>query len=136
MKKFFLWAEGAFFLAFCAFVMFRARWNVRTWIGLAIAGTGFAFWIIARLQLGHSFSVGAKAKSLVTTGLYSRFRHPIYLFGFIAYTGVLLIWGKWIPFLCFWLIYSVEITRARKEERILEQAFGDEYRRYRASTWL
>ena len=103
---------------------------------MAIAATGFALWLTARLQLGRSFSLGAKARTLVTTGLYAKFRHPIYLFGFVAYAGVMLTWGKSIPALCFLLIYSVEVVRLRKEERVLEQAFGDEYRRYRASTWL
>lgn len=72
----------------------------------------------------------------MTTGLDSKFRHPIYLFGFIAYAGVLLIWDNWIALLVFLLLYTVEIARVRNEERTLEQAFGDEYRRYRASTWF
>ena len=136
MKKVLSWADIAFFLAFLAFIMFRARWGMRTWIGVAVTATGFVLWIIARLQLGDAFSLKAKAEILVTTGLYSKFRHPIYLFGFVAYCGVMLIWGRWIPFLCLLLIYSVEVARVRKEERILAQTFGQEYCRYRENTWF
>ena len=136
VKKALSWTDGAFFLSFWAFIAFHAHWNLRAWIGVAVAATGFALWVTARLQLGRSFSLGAKAGTLVTTGLYARVRHPTYLFGFLAYAGVLLIWGRWIPAFCFLLIYSVEVVRFRKEERVLEHAFGEEYRRYKACTWL
>jgi protein-S-isoprenylcysteine O-methyltransferase Ste14 len=37
----------------------------------------------------------------------------------------------------FFLFYPFyQFLRARKEAEILEKAFGDEYRRYKASTWL
>jgi protein-S-isoprenylcysteine O-methyltransferase Ste14 len=73
---------------------------------------------------------------LVTTGLYSKVRHPIYLFRGIAFLGLFIAWGKLIPLLCFLLIYPLQILRARKEEKVLEQAFEEEYRRYKASTWF
>lgn len=92
--------------------------------------------MLARFQLGKSFSIRAEARKLVTTGPYAKFRHPIYLFGFLAYAGVLLIWGSWLAAICFLLIYCVEVFRLRKEERILEAAFKDEYRRYKARTWF
>jgi protein-S-isoprenylcysteine O-methyltransferase Ste14 len=50
-------------------------------MGLTIATIGLVLWISARLQLGQSFTVRARATALVTTGLYSKIRHPIYLFG-------------------------------------------------------
>jgi len=125
-----------FFVVFAAFLLSRAHWNPRTHIGAALAAAGFALWTTARLQLGRSFSLRAKANVLVTTGLYSKFRHPIYLFGFFAYLGLFLIWGKWTLLTCFLLVYSPEIIRSKKEDRVLEQAFGEEYRRYRARTWL
>jgi protein-S-isoprenylcysteine O-methyltransferase Ste14 len=62
-----------------------------------MAAVGFALWLTARIQLGKSFSVRARARALVTTGLYSKFRHPIYLFGGVAYAGLLIAWGKLIP---------------------------------------
>ncbi len=136
MERALAWGDVAFFVLFAAFVVSRAHWNLRTWIGLALAAAGFALWITARLQLGRSFSARAQARVLVTNGLYSKFRHPIYLFGFFAYLGVLLMWGSWIALICFVLVYSIEVVRLRKEERVLEQAFGDEYRSYKARTWI
>jgi protein-S-isoprenylcysteine O-methyltransferase Ste14 len=101
---------------------------------MAVAGFGLS--ILARVQLGRSFSIRPQASKVVRTGLYSKFRHPIYLFRGIAFLGLFIAWGKPIPLLCFLMIYPLQILRARKEEKVLEQAFGEEYRRYKAGTWF
>jgi protein-S-isoprenylcysteine O-methyltransferase Ste14 len=33
-------------------------------------------------------------------------------------------------------IVPIQLIRARKEERVLEEAFGEEYRAYKRSTWF
>jgi protein-S-isoprenylcysteine O-methyltransferase Ste14 len=138
VKRALVWVDCAFFVAVWVFSAVHARSHVslRVWIGNALALAGFALWLTARVQLGSAFSLKARAKTLVTRGLYRRFRHPVYLFGFVAFTGVLLIWGRWIPFVCFVLFYSIELVRVRNEEQVLEETFGDEYRAYRKRTWL
>ena len=50
-------------------------------IGIALILVGFVFWTVARFQLGASFAVQAEARQLVTRGLYSKIRNPIYRFG-------------------------------------------------------
>ncbi len=115
----------------------RTHWNLRCWIGAVVAVAGLALWITARRQLGASFSLAAKAKALVNTGLYSKFRHPVYYFGFVAYCGIALIWGHWIALVCFVVLYAIlELPRMVKEERVLTETFGDAYREYRAQTWF
>ena len=136
LRRAFAWADVIFYLGFAAFLVVRADWKLRTWVGLILAVIGLALWMTARFELGSSFSVRAQAKTLVTTGLYARFRHPIYLFGLVAYVGAFLIWGRWSPFLCFLLVYTIEIARLRNEERVLEAAFGQEYLAYKAHTWF
>jgi len=133
--KILYWTDVCIFLAFAVFVVSQEPWSTRYLIGIGIAVAGFALSMLARAQLGRSFSIRARARVLVTTGLYSKFRHPIYLFRGIAFLGLFISWGKLIPLLCFLLIYPLQILRARKEEKVLEQAFGEEYRRYKASTW-
>jgi protein-S-isoprenylcysteine O-methyltransferase Ste14 len=134
--KILYWTDIFIFLAFALVVVSHEPWSARYFIGVGMAIAGFALSILARVQLGHSFSIRPRARKLVTTGLYSKFRHPIYLFRGIAFLGLFIAWGKLIPLLCFVLIYTLQIPRARKEERVLEQAFGEEYRRYKASTWF
>ena len=40
----------------------------------------------------------------------------------------------WLP--VFVLLIPLQLWRARKESAVLEAAFGDEYRAYRAGTWF
>jgi protein-S-isoprenylcysteine O-methyltransferase Ste14 len=104
-------------------------------LGLSAACT--ALWVVARLQLGEAFSVRPEARSLVTTGLYSRLRHPIYVFGTAAFILVLGALGGW-AMLVLWaaILVPVQVVRARREERTLAAAFGADYAAYRAATWF
>ena len=131
------WLDLVVFLAFGVYVFSQWQWNVRYLVGIGIAVASFALWMVARVQLGKSFSFRAQAKVLVTTGLYSKFRHPIYLFGELAFAGLFLAWGGLIAALAYLVLTSpTEIVRSRKEEAVLEKAFGEEYRQYKASTWF
>ena len=134
--KILYWTDVIIFIAFAAFIVSHEAWSARFLIGLVVAMAGMALSLLARAQLGRSFSIRAQARRLVTTGLYSRFRHPIYLFRGIGFLGLFIALGQWIPALLFLLIYPLQILRARKEEKVLEEAFGEEYGRYKASTWL
>ena len=104
--------------------------------GVAIVAPSLLLLVTARLQLGRAFSVEAKASELVTTGLYSKIRNPIYVFGSCVIAGLILIVGRPIYLLIFVAIIPLQIWRTRKESSVLESAFGDEYRKYRASTWF
>jgi protein-S-isoprenylcysteine O-methyltransferase Ste14 len=47
-------------------------WSPRMVVGAVIAGLSFPLLLLAHGQLGASFSVRAKARALVTTGIYPR----------------------------------------------------------------
>ena len=124
--------------ALCAWLW---RSPPEAWTALRIAGLvlivlGFVLWTIARFQLGASFAVGAEARRLVTLGLYRRIRNPIYLFGSWVLAGVMLVAGKPLWLLAFVVLIPVQVWRARKESAVLEGAFGEQYRKYRAGTWF
>jgi protein-S-isoprenylcysteine O-methyltransferase Ste14 len=132
------WIDMPLFLGFAvAIARFAWAWDARHMIGMGVGVLGFALWLTARLQLGRSFSVRPEARALVTRGLYSKFRNPIYLFGGVAYGGLLVAWGRIAPLAVFLVFYSAwQFTRARRENAVLEKAFGEEYRRYKGQTWL
>ena len=92
--------------------------------------------IVARIELGGSFSVRPKAQALVTHGLYSRIRNPIYVFGAFTVAAFLLYVNKPVALSLLVVIIPLQIYRARQEGKILEAKFGEEYRQYRARTWL
>jgi protein-S-isoprenylcysteine O-methyltransferase Ste14 len=111
-------------------------WNIQRMVGMGLLVLGTVFVLVARVQLGTSFSIMPRAKKLVTNGLYSKIRNPIYIFGTIAIAGMLLILQ--VPELWILLIVlaAVQIFRADREARVLELRFGEEYRAYRKQTWF
>jgi len=136
MKRVLYLLDVAVFLVVAAFVFSSVVWNARTLAGLALTLAGFALWMTARVQLGRSFAVRAHARQLVTHGLYAKFRSPIYMFSIVAYVGVIVASGKWWWLVVVPVIWIFQSRRIRKEEAVLEEAFGEEYRKYRAGTWI
>jgi len=111
-------------------------WNLARWAGLVIAVSSSVLLLIAHLQLGSSFSVTPQARHLVTTGLYSRIRNPIYVFGGLTVFGLLLPLNRPSLWIIFIIAIPIQIARTHKEAEVLEEKFGDEYREYRKRTWL
>ena len=104
--------------------------------GLALTIIGIVPLTIARFNLGDSFSIAPEARKLVTHGIYSRIRHPVYVFATLIIAGVAFYLR--IPLLLLVLapMIPVQIARARREEQVLESKFGEEYRAYRRKTWF
>lgn len=91
---------------------------------------------LSRLRLGASFSIAAQARGLVTTGLYSKVRHPVYVFGTAAVVGALVAWLGWKAIVIGVILVPIQVLRAVREERVLLAAYGDEYEAYRRITWF
>jgi len=113
-----------------------AEWTALRILGLCLIIVGFVLWSVARFQLGASFAVTAQARQLVTRGLYSKIRNPIYVFGSFVVAGAILVFGRPLWLLVFAVIIPLQIWRAGKESAVLEAAFGEQYRKYRAGTWF
>jgi protein-S-isoprenylcysteine O-methyltransferase Ste14 len=111
-------------------------WSPRKVIGAVIAGSSVPLLLLAHWQLGASFSVKAKARSLVTTGIYSKVRNPIYLFSGLVLVGLSLFLSVWGPLVVSLVLIPLQAYRAHKEERVLAAAFGERYEIYKRSTWF
>jgi protein-S-isoprenylcysteine O-methyltransferase Ste14 len=111
-------------------------WTLWQIVGLAIAVPAAALLILARIQLGRAFSVQAKASTLVTSGIYARIRNPIYVFGGLFITGLIVFAHRPWGLLILGVYVPVQLLRKRREEQVLEAKFGDEYRAYKRKTWL
>ena len=125
-----LWALGS------VFQFGPGPHGLARWLGLLLGSIGLGGVILARYTLGRSFSVVPKATELVTSGIYSRIRNPIYVSGMILLVGIVLI--LWRPELLIILLVLIpmQIIRARREAAVLEAKFGDVYREYRQRTWF
>ena len=123
-------------LAWVVWKAHGARWTPLQTLGLILFIAGFILWTVARFQLGASFAVTAQARQLVTRGLYSKIRNPIYVFGSCVLAGIFLLIGHPILLLIFLVVIPMQIWRAKKEAAVLEEKFGDQYRAYRSSAWF
>lgn len=131
--------DAVMFAFYLLLLVLAAIGGIRTAVWLLALGLSVvcaALWVVARLELGQSFSVGAEANELVTTGLYRHVRNPIYVFGTAAFLLVLLSLQGWQALVVWAVLVPVQVVRARREQQVLAQAFGDEYAAYRASTWF
>jgi len=111
-------------------------WTALRIAGLALVIPSVLLFALARIQLGRAFSVKAKASTLVTTGIYSRIRNPIYVFGGLTIAGFML-WVNmpWL-LLVFVVLVPMQVWRSRVEARVLEEKFGAEYVEYKKMTWF
>jgi protein-S-isoprenylcysteine O-methyltransferase Ste14 len=112
------------------------EWTTMRIAGLVLTIVGDALLTIARFNLGNSFSVTAQAKKLVTNGIYSRVQHPVYVFSTLALAGLVLYFQQPMWMLALAVLIPVQVLRARKESRVLEEKFGDEYRVWKRRTWF
>jgi protein-S-isoprenylcysteine O-methyltransferase Ste14 len=111
-------------------------WDLQRIVGTTLMVAALSGIVIARHQLGRSFSVRAEAHQLVTHGIYSRIRNPIYVFGTILLAGFTLVIHRPVVWLLVVASVVMQTIRARREARVLEAAFGDAYREYRRKTWF
>jgi protein-S-isoprenylcysteine O-methyltransferase Ste14 len=132
-----------FILQFCmvlvviSIVVFRpGAWHAARWAGLCIALPAAVLLFTARWQLGRSFSVTPQARELVTQGVYSRIRNPIYVFSALLLAGVLIALQYRYALLLLVVVIPVQIFRAHQEAKVLEARFGEQYRKYREGTWF
>jgi len=74
----------------------------------------------------------------VTRGIYRISRHPIYLSGFLVYTGMGIACASWVVLLCAVLWIVIWSILAPREEMFLIEKYGDAYREYSNTTprWI
>lgn len=68
--------------------------------------------------------------ALITSGPYSKVRHPIYTGLLLAFAGNVLIVGDWRGLLALALLFVAFWMKLRKEEQLMLDVFGEDYRAY------
>jgi len=115
---------------------YKTPWNLQRYAGAFLVAVGLGGMVLARYQLGKSFSIRPEAHELVTTGIYSKIRNPIYVFGTLMLTGLVLVLRRPHGFVVVAGVIIAQMIQARREAEVLEKAFGDLYREYRRKTWF
>ncbi len=116
-------------------------YEIRTPINLIAAilfGFSLVFRIWAHLVLNRNYSYTLEIRDkhrLVKTGPYRHIRHPIYSGTLLAVLSIPIFTSSLPGFLLALLGVPLFIHRIENEEEMLIDEFGDDYRRYRESTW-
>jgi len=104
--------------------------SILTWMGI-----GLAIW--ARYHLAEYWSARITIKEdhqLIRTGPYARLRHPIYSGIVLAAIGSAVVIDQWRCVLGVCLVLIGYCIKARKEETMLTQQFGDAFREHQKQT--
>jgi protein-S-isoprenylcysteine O-methyltransferase Ste14 len=107
------------------------------WAGFALVVISILFWTWTQVALGKDWSPQLQLRydhHLVTTGPYAHIRHPMYtaITGFGV--GLALVGANWIFVALVVLVVVGMALRIPKEEKMLINEFGDEYRSYMQRT--
>jgi protein-S-isoprenylcysteine O-methyltransferase Ste14 len=111
-------------------------WTVLRIGGAFLALIGYTLVLTARVQLGKSFSVRPEAKELVSHGLYSRIRNPMYVFLDLMVFGLIFLLRLHWLLVVFAVLVFLQARQARREARVLQEKFGQTYLDYRNGTWF
>jgi protein-S-isoprenylcysteine O-methyltransferase Ste14 len=106
-------------------------------VGFLLGLCSLVFWTWTQIALGTRWSPNLmlrKEHTLVTTGPYSRIRHPLYAAMTGWSTGLALLAANWVFLALAVIVSSVFIVRVPKEEKMLLEEFGEEYQSYMRRT--
>ena len=110
-----------------------------TWLGAAAFGGSWWLFYSTHKDLGQNWSVTLEIRvehTLVTTGVYSRVRHPMYSAFWLWAVAQALLLPNWVAgpagIVGFGTLFFCRIGR---EERLMAEIFGEQYRQYVARTY-
>lgn len=107
-------------------------------VAVGLFGIGFPA-LAALRRAGTSPNPRRPTTALVVTGPYRFTRHPLYLSMAVVYAGAALAANVvWVLVLLPFAMATVQRGSMMREERYMEEKFGDEYRAYAAGArrWI
>lgn len=107
-------------------------------LGTVVGIVGILLFWKSHLDLGRQFSPTLEMKeshTLVSTGIYSKIRHPMYTAVFANATAQLLLIGNWVVGPSFLIAFTVlYLFRINYEEKMMLDHFGSAYAEYQHRT--
>jgi protein-S-isoprenylcysteine O-methyltransferase Ste14 len=107
------------------------------WTGFGLGVLSLLFWTWTQVALDTRWSAQLqlrKEHQLVTSGPYARIRHPLYAAMFAWAIALALLTASWIFVAIAVLSIAGTMVRVPKEEKMMLEAFGDEYKAYMQRT--
>ena len=134
-----LWISTLAYLLFPASVTWASfpvptslRWFAAI---VAVASTALFYWTLSSLGKNLTDTVVTRQNAvLVTHGPYRWVRHPYYVCAALLMASVTGLTANWLIGVSSLLVLTLLAIRTPKEEEMLIQRFGDDYRRYIETT--
>jgi protein-S-isoprenylcysteine O-methyltransferase Ste14 len=107
------------------------------WAGFALGLGTLAFWFWTQSVLGREWSPQLQLRKehrLATAGPYAHIRHPIYTATMSIGVSFALVTASWVFIILAALAVIMMIARVPREEKMMLDEFGDEYRAYMQRT--
>jgi protein-S-isoprenylcysteine O-methyltransferase Ste14 len=134
-----LWISTFGYLIFPAYFQWAAM-PLPSWLRWCGVITGalcslLMYWTLSSLGKNLTDTVVTRAEAtLVTHGPYRWVRHPFYVTAGLLMMSVTLLTANWLIGLSSLMVLGLLAVRTPKEEQMLIERFGEEYRRYMIST--
>ena len=108
------------------------------WLGLVPLCASLWLFRRSHVDLGRNWSISLEIRqhhTLVKTGVYRLIRHPMYTSFFLLGLAQMLLLPNWLAGSSGLIgVTILFVFRVRREERMMLQMIGDEYRAYMATT--
>ncbi len=107
------------------------------WLGFCLGAASLPFLVWVHHTLGKHWSVSLELREghrLVTGGPYRWVRHPMYTVHIVYFLAWVLVSDNLLLLVNYLLTITLIVMRIPREERMLLEEFGDEYRAYMRRT--
>jgi protein-S-isoprenylcysteine O-methyltransferase Ste14 len=103
------------------------------WAGVASGLASLGLWTWTHVALGTLWSPQLQLRAkhrLITAGPYAHIRHPMYTAILAWATSLGFVIANWVPIFFAVSAAGILVARAPREEQMMLDQFGDEYREY------
>lgn len=110
-----------------------------TILGIIFSVAALSLQFLSHWHLGDSWSTMIETKhdqQLITRGVYSFARHPMYLAFLLSAMATTILSGNWLYSLSYWSIILAAVARIPTEEAMMKDQFGAVYESYCRQTPL
>ena len=111
-------------------------------VTLGVIGIALSIWSIVYMKIvgkgnpmdAFNHEVAPRTSELMTGGPYRICRNPMLLGVFIFYTGLVICLWSWQALVIFIAYVAIMMVQVSREEKRLEEDFGEAYREYKRRT--